>query len=599
MMGLDRDRPRRRKALRLRPAASTEHLEPRQLLTAAYNYYSFSTVQARIVDPNSGNNFVSHPIGQSDAALAGLDNEGRYITGKDRQGDEYTLIVHGPGALIVTDATPNDGALDDDINTIQIVGSNPHTTYVTGQVTATARPIVADDTGVVYFNHLIAEKGVHSIILNGFTLKQTVPPIAGQPNGTGPDVYLPGGVKTLSFHDVINVTDLAGNGSGSDQPTQIVIGDPTTPLVQSPTITLDHIFNTVIDSTSTSQDGLGPQTDATVNILVNGNLHALNIGSATAQTITGGFEFNFPRIDVTGRTAVRAIGVDHLKVTGSARNFTASRAGTPFQPQNGQATAPPVSLTTTAPFRNGFSGLNHLKTAVFQGTADGVGLDVGSGNVGTVKFLRGAGDPTGSPLNATEFGFNAAEAGYPSRGLTGALVTANKIHSVVIGPSRLILQTAQDPDVTQLDRQGQTKFYSRPGQALVNAAIVSAGSIGSVNQVGLSQSSEIAAGYHYRSFEAGLEPVRAKAQIGKFRQRGDLVDSVVSASYRPNDGVYGNGNDTAGPGKITGVLHGRLYSTGAQTVLSNFGTGIYAKHKVGYLPPPEGPLRNARGVLKR
>lgn len=601
MMGLDRDRPRRRTALRLRPAASIERLEQRQLMTlppGAYNYYSFNTIQTRIVDPTSGNNTVSHPIGLSDPQLAGLSNQGRYITGKDRQGDEYTLIVHGPGSLIVTDATPNDGSLDDDINTIQIIGSNPHTTYVTGQVTATARPIVDANTGIIFFNHLIAEKGVHSIILNGFSLTQTVPPLAGQPNNTGPAIYLPGGVKTLSFHDIINVTDLAGNGAGADGPMQIIIGDPTTPLVQSPTITIDHIYNTVIDSTALTQAGLGPRTDATVNILVNGNLHALNIGSATAQTITGGFEFNFPRIDVTGRTALRALGVDHLKVTGSARNFTVSRAGLPFQPQNGLSAAPPVNLKATQPFRNGFSGVNHLGTAVFQGPADGVGLDV-HGKIGTLKFLRGAGDPTGSPLNASEFGFNAAQAGYPSRGLTGALVTSTHIHTVVIGPSRLILQSPQDPDNAQLDRQGQTKYYARPGQALVNAAIVSAGSIGSVNQVGLSQSSEIAAGYHYRSFEAGLEPVRAKSQIGHYRQRGDLLNSVVSASYRPNDGIYGNINDTAGPGKITGKLLGRLYSTGAQTVLSDFGTGIYAKHKVGYLPPPEGPLRNSRGLLKR
>jgi len=64
----------------------------------------------------------------------------------------------------------------------------------------------------------------------------------------------------------------------------------------------------VIDSTQTSQEGLGPQTNGTVNIEVNGNLHALNIASATAQTIDGGFQFNFPLVDVTGRTAVRAYG---------------------------------------------------------------------------------------------------------------------------------------------------------------------------------------------------------------------------------------------------------------------------------------------------
>ena len=40
----------------------------------------------------------------------------------------------GPGKVIVTDTTPNDGALDDDINTIQLVGTNIHDSYVTGNV---------------------------------------------------------------------------------------------------------------------------------------------------------------------------------------------------------------------------------------------------------------------------------------------------------------------------------------------------------------------------------------------------------------------------------------------------------------------------------
>lgn len=550
-------------------------------MTAApgtYNYYSFSAVQTRFVDPSTDNNFVSHPIGLSDLQLAKLNNSGRYITGKDRQGDEYTLTVHGPGSLIVTDATPNDGSLDDDINTIQIIGSNPHTTYVTGQVTATARPIVDVNTGVILFNHLIAEKGVQSIILNGFTLTNTVDPPAGQVRNATPAINLLGGVHTLSFNDIINVTDLAGNGNGSDAAMNIVIGNPSTPMKQSPTIILNHIYNTVIDSTTSSQDGLGPRIDGTVNFLVNGNLHNLSITSATAQTITGGFAFNFPLVDVTGRTAVRATGVDHLKVSGSARNTTLSRSATPF--------------------RNGFSGVDHLGTADFGGTADGVGLDV-KGKIGRLRFLRGAGSSVGKPLNPTEYGFNAAEAGYPSRGLTGALVTGKSIHKVVVGPSRLILETGQDPDNAQLQRQGQTSYYARPGQALVNVAIVSAKSIGSVNQVGLSQSSEIAAGYHYRSYQAGLEPVRAKSKIGHFRQRGDLIDSVVSATYRPNDNVYGNANDTAGPGKITGNLRGRLYHTGAPTILGNYGAGVYAKHKVGYLPPPEGPLRTKNGRSTR
>ncbi len=52
----------------------------------------------------------------------------------DRAGDEWTITVHGPGQVIVTDTTPNDGGLDDDIATIQIINSNLRTTYVTGTV---------------------------------------------------------------------------------------------------------------------------------------------------------------------------------------------------------------------------------------------------------------------------------------------------------------------------------------------------------------------------------------------------------------------------------------------------------------------------------
>ena len=44
------------------------------------------------------------------------------------------ITVHGPGKVIVTDTTPNDGVLDDDINTIQLINTNPKTTYVTGNV---------------------------------------------------------------------------------------------------------------------------------------------------------------------------------------------------------------------------------------------------------------------------------------------------------------------------------------------------------------------------------------------------------------------------------------------------------------------------------
>ena len=66
----------------------------------------------------------------------GLINEGKVVTGVDRAGDQWTITVHGPGYVVVTDTTPNDGALDDDINTIQLVDTSLKSTYVTGNVFA-------------------------------------------------------------------------------------------------------------------------------------------------------------------------------------------------------------------------------------------------------------------------------------------------------------------------------------------------------------------------------------------------------------------------------------------------------------------------------
>ena len=56
-------------------------------------------------------------------------NNGKIVSGTDREGDLWTITVHGPGRVIVTDTTPNDGVLNDDINTIQLVGTNLTTTF--------------------------------------------------------------------------------------------------------------------------------------------------------------------------------------------------------------------------------------------------------------------------------------------------------------------------------------------------------------------------------------------------------------------------------------------------------------------------------------
>src|SRR5262249_35839623 len=117
-------------------------------------------------------------------------NQGKIVSGTDRAGDLWTITVHGPGKVIVTDTTPNDGVLADDISTIQLVGTSPNSTYVTGEVRPSATNLT---TGTIPFNELIATSGVRSIELNGFTLTNQVSPAVNTPTG----IFLFGGARVL------------------------------------------------------------------------------------------------------------------------------------------------------------------------------------------------------------------------------------------------------------------------------------------------------------------------------------------------------------------------------------------------------------------
>ena len=577
---------------RQRSAASLEALEGRQLLASnaapgLYQAYNYIHPTSTTATPSIS---VAHPIGTATPAqLSALDEPSRLVTGKDRQGDEYIITVHGPGSVVVTDATPNDGVLDDDIDTIQIIGSTINT-LVLGQVTTSAR---VTTSGTIPFNHLISENAVGHIELNGFSLQRTLStPTATTSTTTGvtaqpavipePEIYLPGGVKYLAFHNIEAQTDLA-TGSG---PYNIIIGDPTTPLTVKPTIHLDAIFNSVFNSDVANPVNGVAQTNPTVNIVVNGQLHDLSVLSAgKAPLTTAGYSFQFPTVADTGRTSIQAKGVDHIKVVGSVTNTTVSRAPQPFQ--------------------HGFSGVDHIGTVEVGGTADALGLDV-SGPIGRLRLLRGLGNPAGSGTSATTAGQPDPQRGYPSFGYQGGRIVATKISHVTVGAADLIRQTPSDPDLIQAKRQGSTVYATRPGTALTNATITTDGSIGRTTIVGNTQTSEIRSGFNNSSYIAGLEPVRAPSTIGKVRQRGDAVDAVVAATYRPGTSkTFGNAanaatsTNVAGPGKITGKFSGNLYSAGLTTPLQNKGVGFYAKKKVGTLPPPATSTRNANGLITR
>lgn len=546
-----------------RPGSSLEALEGRQLLSGQshINFYMPSDLPPLTALTGQATVGVNHPLNAPPRVLSFLDNDGKVLQGVDRQGDEWTIVVHGPGVAIVSDATPNDGVLDDDIDTIQLIGTDPNTTFVSGQVVSSAR---LQTDGQVLFNRLIDLQGVHSIILNGFTLAQTVAPNPATVNE--PQIFLPGGVQFLQFHNIEATNDLAGTIA----PFNVVIGDPNQPLTFQPTIRLDSIFNTVVNSTATAPLTL-PQTDPTVNILVNGQLHGIEIVSSTAAPIPAADQFALPTVGSTGRTAIRALGIDQLRVAGSARNVTVSRRATPFQ--------------------NGFSGVDHIGQATFGGNADAVGLDV-AGPIGRLQFLRGLGNPTGSSTAATSFGTPVANFGFPAFGLLGGLVTARRIGNITIGPANTVFQTPNNPQDLQANRQGTTNFFPRAGNALTHAAITSSGSIGATTVVGDAQASEIKAGFHYPSFVAGLDGTRSPSRIAPINFRGSLIDSVVSASVRPANFHYQTGTGVDGPGFLQGNLFGSIYETGALTPLNNTGTGFHARHKVGYLPPPIRPKRS-------
>ncbi|MHC5541306.1 hypothetical protein ACYOEI_24055, partial [Singulisphaera rosea] len=350
---LDRPEPSR-----FGPSSTLETLESRTLLSATSQPFSpwiptdlpvyTATTHQKI--PFSISGLVRQ--GKANPQAQFLNNEGKIVSGTDREGDTWTITVHGPGKVIVTDVTPNDGALDDAIDTIQLVGTTSKS-IVTGQTTAS--PYVQGN-GIVFFNRLIDTTAVKSVVLNGFTLTQTLLAPPGGVNYSTTGVYLLGGTNLLQFHDIIAPVDLAQPNS----PINIQIGDMSTPLKMQPSIRLDSIFNTVFNSDAASVP-TDPQTTPTVNILVNGNIRSLDVISSTqaapndpAETLrtyqipqfaglintpqyqsdrfanyykspiaSAGVAYQFPKVSTTGRTAIRATGINHLNAGGSLVNGAA------------------------------------------------------------------------------------------------------------------------------------------------------------------------------------------------------------------------------------------------------------------------------------
>jgi hypothetical protein len=547
---------------------------------------------------------IAHPIGTNPAVLATYQNEGKNLTGEDRQGNTWNLVLTGPGEIIVTDTSPNDGVLDDDINTITLVGTNPKTSVLTGTVEESTRVMtdysLLPTLGTVYFNRLQAVQGVKQIVLNGFILTDTLTPPGSKVLSSAESnlnqttgIYLPGGVGTLSFEGI----DARFPASFNPLPITISIGNSTTPLKVHPNIRIDSIVNTVYDDTAFTPTGsqsipTGPLTSPTVTLIVNGTIANFDVVSVTqagdlstlfppvndskliipTQLIpsdTAALEYQFPTVGTTGRTAVQAKAVGNIRVSGAATNVTFSKS--------------------TKPFSSSLTGLDSVGSAQFGGPTDAVAID-SRGNIGKLKFAKGLGNPAGSNPNPIYYGEPASQNGYAANGdIAVQIVTEGNIGSLTAGPSGAFTQISQDPAQIQAGLNGYTSTVSHPGTALTSSLVAAAGSIGSTHIVGDLQSSEIKSGYNYASAVGGSDGVSGTSSIGPATIRGNLTNSVVSASYRPNDGIYGNGNDTAGNGTITGTYAGQIYkTTGGKTVLGNQGSGFFAKYTSAH---PKTPVK--------
>ena len=569
-MSFTRQRSGRSDWARRRPISQPEALESRQLLAtgmgATYLFPWLPTDQF-VTNPITHQREVylaTEAINPNNPNSPGLNNAGKVVSGIDRAGDRWIITVHGPGKVIVTDTTPNDGALDDDINTIQIVGTNSKTSYVTGNVFA-SNTIPANfngnnpppSDGTILFNQLIALSGVKSVELNGFDLSDQVTPAVTSNTG----VFLFGGVGVLSFNGIDQVQDT----SISTTPYQVVIGEPSTPLKVQPSIFLNNVTNLSFNSTTQNAPSTTPLTTPSVEFMINGVVRNFDIISAGPGTVPAGFQVEFTPIGTTGRTTVQATAINNLNVHGSAKNLTVSRSPVAFSSEN--------------------SGINYLHKATFGGNADGVGIDV-KGKIGKITFKRGLGNPNGVYtskasngllLPATINGTPITSTGYPAGGFLGGQIRASSIKKLNVGQANVQVQTAQNPEFVQLQEQGFPTYVTSTGNAVTNVIVTTSGSIGQTNVSGISLNSEIKTGFDLTSFNAGLEGTRSASAINAARVNGDLTNTDVSATFRPANNHYDKKTGIAGPGQINRNLNGKKFDTGGKTGLGNTGAGFFAR----------------------
>lgn len=577
---------------------SVEALESRALMTtlpaSPFKYFTTSNVpvQTKMHGGTYQAPYVAAQGGQR--LLNNLDNGGKVVQGEDRQGNQWVITVHGPGQVVVTDVTPNDGVLMDDLNTIQIVGGNINKTYVTGQVSSSSRVLT---NGMVQFQHLISQNGVNSIILNGFALAQTVPSIVPPPSVVVPDinVYLPGGVRTLQIADV----NAYNNAGGVYDPFEIVVGDVSAPLKFAPIIRVGTIYNTNYDSTSQSVPAI-PSDDPGVIFQIYGPTHAITTNAITRDTPLAGLESKYPPTGAQGMTSIATTSIAQFQSMGGV-NYTR------IAKDNSKSIS-------------SFTAMNHAGLIHVGGTADALSVST-NGPIRSLRLMKGLGNPNGTSTATTTFGTPIGSTGFPAAGYLGGQINAGAINRVNVGAANTLMRVSNSPGFAQ-SLNGSTAYVPTAGNALTNSAITTSGSMGTkpvhtgkIKHFGKTiqssasgvvingdlQTSELAAGFNYNQYVNGVSPLTGPSVIRNLKMKGSLVDSVISASYAPNSGtsdfLSGPSNQVS-PGKVTGNIKkpGLIYFDGRGTALGRLGSGVFARRKNGALPPANPPLSTAGGV---
>lgn len=577
-----------------------ESLEGRELMAtlapSQFQYYVTHDIPVQTKLHLGPYQYPFHAAETGPLRLMYLDNSNRILYGEDRDGDQWVITVHGPGEVVVTDVTPNDGVLLDEIDTIQIVGSNPHRTMVTGQVTSSNR-VLSD--GMVRFQQMISQNGVNSIILNGFALAQTLP--INEDNAViqpGVGIYLPGGVQTLQIADIEAYNDVSG--TYATNPVEVVVGDPAAPLRKAPIIRVGTIYNTMYSS---QYDGVPnvPQTTPTVLFEIFGPTHAITTNAITRQMPVAGYESRYPKPGAQGLTTIATTAIGQFQAIGGV-NYT--RIG-----RNSSLDITPVNALDHA-------GLIHV-----GGTADALSVS-SNGPIRSLRLMRGLGDPDGTSTATQYYGTTAGQKGFPAYGYMGGQINAGAINRVNIGAANTIMQVSNSPQFIQRT-QGVTNYFPRPGAAMTQAAITTSGSMGTkpvhtgaINHFGKRiQSnetgvlvrgdmvrSEIASGFDYNQFVTGVSPVTGPSVIRGLKMKGSLVDSVISASYAPDTATldFLQETDQVSPGGIQGGIYGPglAYDDGRGTALGRLGSGVFARRisNPRHSPPPNQPIRTRTGI---